>query len=176
MRKAIIVVTCIALVAFGGVLLINNLDYIRLKNAPFFAYGNVGYAGETPKEHYAFRRLLNKENALYYFSKLERSANNEGKLYALCGLYYLDYDSYGNLMEKYGSSDEMVRFMSGCIISDEPISEIIKNDDRDGTPAVRLRDKEDTIEAWFGRNNFDRKNGYIVDFYGGSIPYLVKNG
>lgn len=147
-------------------------DYLCLKNAPFFAYSGVGYAGLIPEELYAFDRLMEKENALDYFHKLESEANNQGKLYALCGLYYLDYDNYAYLMEKYGASEEYVEYMEGCLWQEARINEIIKCEDEDGMPVVRFKDNQDTMDAWYERNA--PTEGYLLDFYGGSIPFFAK--
>ena len=144
-------------------------DYIFLKNAEFFADRGVSYDGHTPDEIYAWRRLFEKDNALDYFYKLESEANNEGKLYALCGLYYLDYHNYPYLMEKYRLTDETVTYFSGCIWSENySIRELIKSDEKS---AVRLNDNKDTIWAWLERNG---TGSFCMDFYGGSIPASVK--
>lgn len=145
-----------------------DIDYLCIKNAMFFAESGVGYAGEIPDEIYAFGRLIKKENALDYFYKLESEADNEGKLYALCGIYYLDYNNYYYLMEKYGSSEETVSYMAGCIwMEDYPINELIKRDDNG---VVRLENNTDTIDKWLKRNS---TTSFIEDFYGGSIPNMV---
>jgi len=143
-------------------------DYEFLKNAPFFANGGVSYSGRIPDEIYAWGRLMKKTNALDYFYKLESEANNEGKLYALCGLYYLDNENYDYLMKKYGSTDEKVSYMSGCVrYEGYSINELIKCN---GKSVVRLKNNEDTVEDWLERN---KRSSFAIDFYGGSIPYLV---
>ena len=148
-------------------------DYICLKNAAFFADGGVGEAGQIPNEIFAFGRLFKKENASDYFIKLESEAGNAGKLYALCGLYYLDYSNYNYLMEKYCSDAETVTYMQGCIMSEYKMSEIIKREGADGSPVVRLKNNKDTLNAWCARN--PTADGFTMDFYGGAIPYSVRN-
>ena len=145
-------------------------DYVLLKNAEYFAYGGIGAAGIIPEEKYAFKRIFKKENALDFFYKLEAEGNNQGKLYALCGLFYYDYGSYPYLMEKYGKSEETVEFFFGCSRGECPISELIKSDQR---KAIRLKDNRDTISEWCRRH---RTDSYFVDFYGGAIPEMVNSG
>jgi len=69
-----------------------NPNYLTLKNTSIFAPGAISDRGIIPEEIRAFGKIFEKENAVNYFYKLEFEANNQGKLYALCGLFYLDYD------------------------------------------------------------------------------------
>lgn len=142
-----------------------NSDYLCLKDASFFTDGYVGVAAEMPKEIYAFGRLVRYRNALDYFYKLEQEASNQGILYALCGLYYLDYDNYPFLMEKYGSYEDTVTMMFGCIQYEWRFNDVIKIDG-----AVRLNNNKDTVDKWLLRNPTD---DYMLDFYGGGFPNSV---
>ena len=103
-------------------------DYLTLKNARVFAVSGVSDGGKIiPEEIHAFARLFENENAVDYFYKLELEANNQGKLYALCGLFYLDYDYYMYLLyTQYCLTDEMITYAGGCILLENwPISELI---------------------------------------------------
>ncbi|MCL2637253.1 MAG: hypothetical protein FWD48_02680 [Oscillospiraceae bacterium] len=143
-------------------------DYILLLEAEFFAWGGVGYAGSTPVYHYSFKRLFEKENALDYFYMLESNANNQGKLYALCALFYLDYDFFYTLIEEYSETDEEVTFMSGCsMIIGYEMNDLIRTD---GRGMVRLRNNDDTTDDWLKRNF---RKSFGVDFYGGGIPCML---
>jgi len=142
-------------------------DYLCLKNAPYFAYGPVGLTSKIPAEFYAFGRLLKKENALDYFYKLEQEANNQGILYALCGIYYLDYHNYAILIEKYSASDGTITVMSADTMwNNQYIRGFMVN-----AGAVRLKNNQDTVEKWLKRNF---THSFAVDFYGGAIPCLIK--
>ena len=144
-------------------------DYIYLKNAPIFASGGVGYSNENPEATDAFGRLFQKDDALNYFLKLEAVANYEGKLYALCGLFYLDYDNWGNYMKKYERITKRITYFPDTTgIENYPVNKIITSDEIN---VVRLEDCEDTIQAWRERNGIS--GSYYLDFYGGSIPERV---
>ena len=144
-------------------------DYVYLKNAPIFATNGVGYNNKSPEATYAFGRIYQREDALNYFLKLEAEANYEGKLYALCGLFYLDYENWGSYMEKYESLTKVVSYSSDTtIIENYPVNEIIKSDEIN---AVRLEDCNDTIQGWKQRSGVS--DSYHLDFYGGSIPEVV---
>ncbi|MDR1563851.1 MAG: hypothetical protein LBS74_02730 [Oscillospiraceae bacterium] len=136
--------------------------YTLLKNAEYFSDSGVGYSNTMPDVIRAFGNIFARENALELFYKLEAEGNNAGKLYALCGLYYLDYDYYRNLMEVYANNKGTVNICSGCVVMEETMSEVIKM-----RGAVRLKNNKDTVDAWSRRTlSFD----YNMDFYGGSIP------
>ena len=139
--------------------------YGVLLNTDGFAYGPVGYAGSTPDEIHAFGKLLVCENAIDYFIKIEQEATIEGKMYALCGLYYLDYANYKTYIEKYLNDSTEILTIRGCLGFEHPVKDLIK-DDR----AVRLMNIRDTTDKWVKRN---RQDWYVCDFYGGGIPSSV---
>ena len=149
-----------------------DADYVFLRDeVENFAYMGWGEIGHIREGLDAFRAIFEKENALDYFYRLETDAKYEGKLYALCGLYFLDHMNYPYLMEKYGSMvDVEVNFAEAGVMR-IPISEIIRREDSE-YPVVRLQGAEDTLNAWFERN--PTVNSHEVDFYGGGIPYIVR--
>ena len=105
---------------------INKKDknYILLKKAKFFATGGVGIVGEKPDEIEAFAQMIRYSDAKNYFVKLEEEANNEGKLYALCGLYFLDKEYYYAILDNYMSSKDKVTTMGGCIQQEEMFKDL----------------------------------------------------
>ncbi|MDR1563852.1 MAG: hypothetical protein LBS74_02735 [Oscillospiraceae bacterium] len=142
-----------------------DADYDLLKNAGTFACGGIGDAGTMPEEIAAFGRLFKQTNALELFYKLEAEGSNVGKLYALCGLYYLDYNYYSSLMNTYSKNESEIITISGCEVSKERISKIIRVDG-----AMRLKDNKETLGDWSKRTNIHE---YTLDFYGGSIPEFL---
>ena len=103
-------------------------DCQRLLNAPYFADGVVGEGGEIPEEIYALNRLVKKTNARQYLYKLAKEAGNEGKMYALCGLYDLDQAYFFARVGTYRISDETVVFMAGCIRMNEyPVRKLMED-------------------------------------------------
>ena len=140
--------------------------YDMLMNTNRFADGPIGAAGATPDEICAFGKLLICINAKDYFIQLEQEATIEGKMYALCGLYYLDYDNYNTYIEKYLNDSTGITVMYGCIMYSMSVKELIKNDE-----ALRLKDINDTVNKWDNRKR--PKYGFSTDFYGGGTPNNV---
>ena len=152
----------------------NNADYQTLLNSRFFSYGGVSESGEIPEEVKAFNRLLEENNAYSYFVDLEQNANNEGKLYALCGIYHTDFKLYQSLMEIYIQNEEPVNTMGGCMFSTEAVKEVIICDEdmakAHGCTIVRLKDNKENFDKWMEENEVE---SFIPDFYGGGIPNLI---
>lgn len=145
--------------------------YLSLKNASTFAYGGVGYGGAPLGTLYAFKDILARDNASSVFKKLLGRASNEGKLYALAGLYFKDYDFYQQNIMDYANNIKFVRFQSGCTVNTLiPMDSIILGN-KDVT--VRLENNKQTIQEWVSINNF--KTGINGDFIGGSIPTRIKD-
>ena len=172
--------SCAAL-ASGGAEPIDekNADYQTLLHAEFFAYGGVGYSGDLPNEMKALWRLYKEPNARDYFVRLEQEANNEGKLYALCGIYHTDFKLYQVLMENYIQNEEWVKRQDGCIFSEEMIKESILFEgkhltEKERNRIVRLKDHQESLDEWFKQN--DAYESFYVDFYGGAVPHLMMKG
>ena len=139
--------------------------YDTLMNTKRFSSGRVGEGGILPDEIRAVGKLLICKNAKNYFIQLEQTATIEGKMYALCGLYYLDYDNYNSYIEKYINDSTEIFMMSGCIMYTTTVKELIKKDG-----AVRLTDINDSIFDWYKKND---NIELVGDFYGGITPNLV---
>ena len=153
---------------------ISNPDYLLLSNAEFFACDGVGYGTDIPAEIFALRRLVWLKNGRDYCIMLEKYGNNQGKLYALCGLYYLDYPYYTQLMEKYVQNSEEVVSWVGCVVMTYTVKDIVLYQMQpydDGAVLVRLANNTESLDNWLAKN--DTPNGFIVDFYGGGIPAHV---
>ncbi|MCL2086060.1 MAG: hypothetical protein FWH05_00500 [Oscillospiraceae bacterium] len=105
-------------------------DFALLKHSSLFCVSGYGFTGEFTEEHYALNRLLLHENSLDYFRRLEAEATNEGKLYALCGLYFIDNDNYFQLLEKYIDTEEYVSYASDVEYEEFPMHKLIKDDHR----------------------------------------------
>ena len=140
-------------------------DYGMLKNAKVFSYGPVGYGGIISEESNAFGRIYRSSNARTFFIRLEKEATMEGKLYALCGIYFYDDTLYQKLLARYETMNTEVCVQVGCALMDYAVSKLVK-EPRDNV--VRLKSNNDTIDHWLFRNN--KTGGYLVDFYGGGIP------
>ncbi|HUN80985.1 MAG TPA: hypothetical protein VMV81_05680 [Phycisphaerae bacterium] len=86
-----------------------------LLNTDVFAASKVGFGMETPEQVVAFRKLLAEPDAAEVFNDLVYRARLAGQMYALCGLRITDRPTFDRLVERYRSSDEMVRSIEGCI-------------------------------------------------------------
>ena len=110
-----------------GVINTSNTDYQTLLNAELFTYGSIGYPPSLPETIKAFHRLLAGINARLYFIDLEQNATNEGKLYALCGIYHTDFNLYQSLMGSYTKNTRTVHYMQGCMGSTQIINHLINS-------------------------------------------------
>jgi hypothetical protein len=72
----------------------------RIAGTPYFAFGGVGYAGQTSKGEIDFHVLLAQptEAALRSFEKLYGTGNAEAKAYALAGIRQLTRISHQQLI------------------------------------------------------------------------------
>ena len=144
-------------------------SYELLKHAEYFANGGIGFSGDTPDELAAFSELYGSPHAKEHFQKLEAEATMAGKLYALCGLYYLDYENYQQYLAPYKTSKENVKYFAGCSLVTHPVSDLIYTEQE---PVMRLESPDDTIEAWPDRTG---ASGWRYDFYGGGYPASILN-
>ena len=101
--------------------------YKTLCKADTFSYGGVGYAGSMSEETEAYAKLYKSKDAKKVFLCLEKDANIQGKLYALCAFYYLDNAYYHKQVQNYMKSDENVKLMAGCIGYGDSVSKVMKS-------------------------------------------------
>lgn len=143
--------------------------YNFLAKAEVFSCDPISDGGFMSEEIKAYIKLFNSQNAKDLFKQLEGEGTIEGKLFALCALYYLDNTYYNKVIEKYILSDKMATEQYGCFRSELKVNEIIKKNEEN---VVRLSNEKDTISKWLERNNLSE---FGVDFYGGGIPYELKD-
>lgn len=109
----------------------NNLTidqaYIILKNSERFTLNGIGYGADIPDEFFAFRKIFFSKNSKSIFIKLEKEANNIGKLYSLCGLYFTNKKLYKNLIKKYLEIDDKICFQEGCCSFSIPMNVLIRS-------------------------------------------------
>ena len=100
----------------------------RLSTVERFAFGGVGYAGETSKGETDSKFVLAqpKPTALNAFERLYAIGNPQGKSYALSGLKKLAPERFAELVATLAKSTEEVEVMRGCIVSHEPLPEVAK--------------------------------------------------
>jgi hypothetical protein len=98
----------------------------QLLNIKCFAFGGVGYAGTTSLGEIAFRAGLESTNALELFEITLTKGTDEAKLYALCGIRSLNKKSFDTSAKALKEADAKVRTMSGCLVTEEKVSVVIK--------------------------------------------------
>jgi hypothetical protein len=99
---------------------------VRLVKVERFAFGPTGYAGVTSAGEKDFRTVLGRSSAVTDFEKLFAEGNMQAKSYALVGIYKLNPTRFKELACPLRDSKENVTTMEGCIISDEPLTYILK--------------------------------------------------
>lgn len=120
--------------------------YAVVAETPEFCGLLTGTEGSTPTVIYAFRTLLAASQADAAFKELLLEATQEGKIYALCGVYHTDPIHFEKVVQLYRNSDEPVNALFGCISYTMTVGEIVEK--KDGPAAVRRRDRKQTFEAW----------------------------
>lgn len=140
--------------------------YEMLLKAERFEQGAVGYAGTPSRFIESFNALLKEKLADEAFKSLLREASTAGKLYALCGIYFTDYESFQKEVKKYAKSSESVQTMSGCMISDEKVAKIVELN----AANVAIIKPSQTIEEFWKIN----KGGYELDIAHGGFPATFK--
>ena len=96
-----------------------------LKNADSIDGERVGYDNSVTLTRYAYKKIRNTENLLE--KVFVESETNEGKVYALLGLWYLNkglYNKYHNLIDLDSYIDV---FPGGCIGSSVKIGDYLLN-------------------------------------------------
>jgi hypothetical protein len=98
----------------------------RLIKVEYFAFGGVGYAGIVSPGEKDFRNVMARSNALELLKQIYQHGNAQARCYALSGIRKLDPDEFERLAHQLRDSNEQVNTFRGCIISQEPLSELIK--------------------------------------------------
>lgn len=145
--------------------------YATVAETPEFCGLLAGSEGSTPTVIYAFRTLLAASEADAAFKQLLLEATQEGRLYALCGLYHTDPIHFEKVVQLYRTSDEPVNALFGCISYVMTVGEIVEK--KDGPAAVRRRDRKQSFEAW-KKEMRDKKLG--LDVIGGGWPSFLAEG
>lgn len=143
--------------------------YAVVKKADKFYDAAIGFAGTKPEVVTAFQTLLQQQNADAAFKSLLQEATLPGQLYALCGLWFTDQAAFKQQIARYSRVKGKVPTMMGCIVSEDPVAELVKSA-HPGT--VRLRGPEDSLKAWWQRHP-DADTRY--DIAGGAWPSNFKD-
>jgi hypothetical protein len=98
----------------------------HLETTRTFAFGGVGFAGTTSDGEYAFRAVFKSFAAPQLFSGAYSQATLEGQLYILCGLHITNRGIFDDYAAPLLKDRRTVSTMSGCVIRQEPIADVVK--------------------------------------------------
>lgn len=97
----------------------------QLAHAQLFAFGGVGFAGISTPGEAAFREVLSSQDAVALFTKLTKSANPQGKCYALLGLKLKNPAAFETAAASLRHSNAEVASAAGCMMSKRPLSNFV---------------------------------------------------
>ncbi len=130
--------------------------------------GDVGIAGDTPESVFAFRRLLEMDDAGALFGRLLEEAMPAGQLYALCGLYFADPPAFQRALPRFRESDVDVETVSGCIVFEVKIADLVWSPE---SRVMRLQPGESPA-SWLAKQ--EGKRGFAVDIAGGGLCHRLR--
>lgn len=79
-----------------------------------FTSSQIGVAGEVPNGVRAFKVVLQRPDAAAVFEDVLENGETAGQLYALCGLYLTDRDTFDREVGRFRDSNESVSVWFGC--------------------------------------------------------------
>ena len=93
-----------------------------------FAFGGVGFRAATCEGETLFKKISPRRNALEQFVNLYGLAqeNDEAKMYAMVGFYYLNRPLYNHIKTNYKTTDILIATASGCLYCDESLACLLK--------------------------------------------------
>jgi len=103
-----------------------QLAWQTLRSVDVFAFGPVGFAGETSEGELAMRILLRYPNAVSIFQLVASQSTPEGRLYALVALRSIDHDAYREALTKL-TRNQKISLQATCVRGKESVSAIIAN-------------------------------------------------
>jgi len=142
--------------------------YENLLHASRFEDSRVGYTGALSVYAKNLETLLNEQNADAAFKSLLKNAKTAGKLYALCGLFYTDYNSFEKEIESFKLSKETVTMVSGCEVYDESVSSIIESQGQN----VAIIGPGESLEQYLAGS---QGRSYNIDIANGGYPATFRH-
>jgi len=142
-----------------------------LTSTDTFASTAVGEGAQPSDESLAFARVFLEPDADAVFKQLLAQANVAGRLYALCGLYFTDPETFREKLAAYEANKNEVWVFMGCLKWQRGVSELVKSS---SAGAVRLKDADDTVDLWVERNRDLADKDFDLDLIGGGYPDLFR--
>jgi hypothetical protein len=117
----------------------------KLRTAESFESAHIGYAGVVSDYVRAFRTVLAQPRAAELFRELFATSTMAGRLYALCGLYFVDPSAFAAGTADLAANHGAVATMNGCIRGDETVADVVRSSRED---RMRIA-KGQTLDDWF---------------------------
>ncbi|MDD4869442.1 MAG: hypothetical protein PHR77_02685 [Kiritimatiellae bacterium] len=148
--------------------------YRQVLNETMWIDGAVyGYAGDIENRTATATRLLaGHEKARAIFLRLLADAKPAGKLYALCGLYYADWDEFQKQVEALRHDPREVSTTTADVVGPQRICDIVFCPYRDKDRERIVLKRGQTLHQWLKENK--GKKGY-GDISGGVYPENIVN-
>jgi hypothetical protein len=144
--------------------------YNTLLNAQSFESTHIGAAGSFSKLAESLGILQKEKNADEALKALLKNATLPGQLYALCGIFYTDYDFFAKEVENYKSNQELIQDVSGCMISQRKVAEIVESKN----PKVAIIKPAETLEDFWKAHQGKEGQGISFDISHGAYPAQFK--
>lgn len=111
----------------------SNVNYQLLLMVEQFSIGPVSppMPDETVWDyspHAAYMNLYSLSDAKEYFHLLEENGNPQGRLYAMCGLFYLDRQFYDDNIKLYADIEEVVVIADGDVFISMSVGDVVKGE------------------------------------------------
>ncbi len=147
--------------------------YRILAATTHFAPSLVNGAAMMPAEIPAFQMLLHEPLADTAFKSLLATGSPESQLWALCGIYFTDENTFKAETPHLVDSRTNACIMLGCMLFETPMAEIIASRESN---VVRLRDNKETLDEWWKRNpeKLAPGQGAHYDIIGGAYPEVLR--
>ncbi len=98
----------------------------RLSKVEQFAFGGTGYSGVNSQGEKDYWLILSRPSAMDDFEQLLQVRNLQAKCYVLVGIRTLDINRFKEISRSLRGSKEKVSPQSGCIISHEALTAVLK--------------------------------------------------
>ena len=145
-RRIVKYLVVIALLLGGGSGFAQSLIDSSVKlfsKVEVFAFGGVGYAGQTSAGEIDFKTILSlpPQDALAVFEKLVVTGNPQAKAYALSGMRKINPRRFQELFVVAEESREDVAVMRSCVLTTESLRDVAEKIDRGEWDLYLKRDR-----------------------------------
>lgn len=148
-----------------------KVAYNTLLNAQGFESTHIGAAGSFSKLAESLGILQKEKNADEAFKALLKNATLPGQLYALCGIFYTDYDYFAKEVENYKNIQESIQDVSGCMIMQKKVAEIVESKN----PKVAIISPTESLDDFWKAHQGKDGQGISFDISHGAFPAQFKD-